>query len=281
MLDLNRLYDERVVYSIPGMEQARVREGLVYRTLADGEELKLDIYYPATYTPGVPLPAAILVHGDWPAHIIRHSNDLGVYVSWGQLIAASGVIAVNFNHRSTERLTRVSDAASDVAQLLGYVRYNAEALDIASDNLCIWAFSAGVPLGMWAAMRDAPDYVRAIVAYYGVMDLNEVREVLDPLIPEQNLNDFSALHYLEEYGGKIAPMLIAKAGLDSLQLNASIDRFVAQAQALGAPVELLVHPQGRHGFDVLNDDALRERSSSARSTSCAIRSARCNSRLCD
>jgi acetyl esterase/lipase len=257
MLDLNRLYEERVVYSIPGMEQALVREGIVYRTLAD-QDLKLDIYYPHGYTPGNPLPTAILVHGDWPAHIIRHSNDLGVYVSWAQLIAASGVIAVNFNHRSTERLTRIHDAASDVAQLLGYVRYNSEVLDIAGDNLCIWAFSAGTPLGMWAAMRDNPDYVRAIVACYGVMDLSEVRDALAPEISEQDVRDFSALHYLEQYHGKIAPTLIAKAGLDSPHLNASIDKFVARAESLGAPVELLVHPNGRHGFDVLNDD-LRSR----------------------
>jgi acetyl esterase/lipase len=260
MLDLNRLYEERVVYSIPGMEQARVREGLVYRTLED-EELKLDIYYPAGYVPGAPLPAVILVHGDWPAHIIRHSNDLGVYVSWAQLIAASGVIAVNFNHRSTERLTRVREAASDVAQLLGYVRYHADTLDIAGDNLCIWAFSAGTPVGMWAAMYDAPGYVRAIVAYYGVMNLYEVRDALAPEIPEQDIRDFSALHYLEQRKGKndkIAPMLLAKAEVDSPHLNASIDHFATRAKALGAPVELLVHPHGRHGFDVLNDD-LRSR----------------------
>ena len=128
-----------------------MREGIVYRTLTD-QDLKLDIYYPQDYTPGKPLPAAILVHGDWPPHIIRHSNDLGVYVSWAQLIAASGVIAVNFNHRSTERLTRIHDAASDVVQLLGFVRYNADALDIEGDNLCVWAFSAGTP---WHVGRHA------------------------------------------------------------------------------------------------------------------------------
>jgi acetyl esterase/lipase len=257
MLDLNRLYEESVVYSIPGMERALVREGLVYRTLLD-QELKLDIYYPHGYIPGFPLPAVLLVHGDWPAHIISHSNDLGVYVSWAQLIAASGMIAINFNHRSTGRLTRVHDAASDVAQLLGYVRYNAGTLDIAEDNLCIWAFSAGTPLGMWAAMRDKPGYVRAIVSYYGVMDLSEVRDALSPEIETQDLSDFSALHYLEQYDGKIAPTLIAQAALDSPHLNASIDNFVARANALAAPVQLLVHPHGRHGFDVLNDD-LRSR----------------------
>jgi acetyl esterase/lipase len=253
MLDLNRLYEERVVYSIPGMEQARVREDLVYRSLDDGD-LKLDIYYPPDYTPGTPLPAAVLVHGDWPANIIRHSKDLGVYVSWGQLIATSGLAAVNFNHRSTERLTRVREAAGDVAQLLGYIRYYAESLDIIGNRLCLWAFSAGMPLGMWAALRDSPEYVRSIVAYYGVMDLRQARDVLPVDVPDEDVRDFSALHYLEAYEGKIAPMLIAKAGQDSPRLNATIDLFVRRAAELNAPVEMLEHAQGRHGFDVLNED---------------------------
>lgn len=254
MLDLNRLYEERVVYSIPGMEQARVREDIVYRTLEDGDDLKLDIYYPPDYTPGTPLPAAVLIHGEWPPHIIRHSKDLGVYVSWGQLIAASGLVAVNFNHRATDRLTRIREAASDVAQLLGYVRYFAESLDIIANRLSIWAFSAGMPLGMWAALRDSPPYVRSTVAYYGVMDLQQAKDVLPEEVPEEDLRDFSALHYLEENGGQIAPMLLAKAGQDSPRLNATIDRFIEKAVQLHAPVELMEHDTGRHGFDVINDD---------------------------
>ena len=67
MLDLERLYAERVVYSIPGMDKVGVREDLVYRTLED-QELKLDVYYPTDYRPGEKLPAAILVHGEWPPH---------------------------------------------------------------------------------------------------------------------------------------------------------------------------------------------------------------------
>jgi acetyl esterase/lipase len=253
MLDLERLYAERVVYSIPGMDKVGVREDLVYRTL-DDQELKLDIYYPTDYRPGQKLPAVILVHGEWPPHIIRHSKDLGVYITWGQLIAASGMIAVNFNHRATDRLTRVAEAASDVANLIGYVRYNADDLDIDENRLCIWAFSAGMPLGMWAALRDAPPYVRCIVAYYGVMDLQQARDVL-PDVPEETLRDFSAVHYLEQYGSKVAPIFIAKAGLDSPRLNASIDNFVEEARRLNAPVELMVHPEGHHGFDVLDDNA--------------------------
>ena len=144
MLDLERLYAERVVYSIEGMDKVGVREDLVYRTLED-QELKLDIYYPRDYRPGTKLPAVVLVHGEWPPHIIRHSKDLGVFVTWGQLIAASGAVAVNFNHRATDRLARVREAASDVANLIGYVRYNADDLDIDEHRLGIWAFSAGMP----------------------------------------------------------------------------------------------------------------------------------------
>ncbi len=270
MLDLNRLYEERVVYEIPDMDQARVREDLVYRSLEDGTDLKLDIYYPSTYVPGIPLPAVILVHGDWPPHIIQHSKDLGVYISWGQLIAASGLVTVNFNHRATERLTRVREAASDVAQLLGYIRYFAESLDIIGDRLCIWTFSAGMPVGMWAALCDAPEYVRSIVAYYGVMDLQQARDILPEEVTEDDIADYSALHYLDKYEGKIAPMLIAKAGQDSPRLNATIDRFVERAAELGAPVTLLEHEHGRHGFDVLNDDD-RSREIIRRSLEFAVR----------
>lgn len=254
MLDLNRLYQERVVYSIPGMEKALLREDLTYRELGGGDDLKLDIYYPPNYKPGTPLPAVVLIHGEWPPHIIRHSKDLGVYVSWGQIIASSGLIAVNFNHRGTERFTQVREAASDVAQLLGYVRYYARDLDIIANRLCIWTFSAGMPLGMWASLRDSPAYVRSIVCYYGVMDLQVPGEILPEDLPAEDLRDFSALHYLDKYKGKIAPTFIAKAGLDNPRLNATIDRFVARADRYEAPVTLMEHEQGRHGFDVLNDD---------------------------
>lgn len=257
MLDLNTLYQERVVYSVPDMAGVGVRLDMVYRTLPDGRELALDAYYPAGFRPGEAggerLPAVVLVHGEWPPHIIRHSKDLGVYVTWGQLLASSGVAAVNFNHRATERMTRADDAAGDVANLIAYVRFNAEELGIDENRLCVWAFSAGVPLGMWAAMRGAPEHVRAIVAYYGAMDLEPVSGVLED-VPGETVREFSALTYLREYGDRLPPTFIAKAGRDNPLLNESIDRYVAEARRLGASVELQEHLEGRHGFDTLNDD---------------------------
>ena len=51
-------------------------------------------------------------------------------------------------------------------------------------------------------------------------------------------------------------MLIARAGQDDPRLNATVDAFRGGgAQAERCPFEVLNHPDGRHGFDILDDDA--------------------------
>jgi len=52
----------------------------------------------------------------------------------------------------------------------------------------------------------------------------------------------------------VPPLFVARAGQDNPGLNATIDRFVQEAVARNAPLELMTHPTGRHGFDVLDDD---------------------------
>jgi len=64
-------------------------------------------------------------------------------------------------------------------------------------------------------------------------------------------------------GPLLAPLLAerpgwlraARAGLDLPFLNEEIDGFVHEALAQNASLDLLNHPEGRHGFDVLDDDA--------------------------
>jgi dienelactone hydrolase len=51
------------------------------------------------------------------------------------------------------------------------------------------------------------------------------------------------------------PILIARAGLEkSPQLNQALDRFAQAALEANVPLDLLNHPRGQHGFDVLDDD---------------------------
>jgi hypothetical protein len=54
---------------------------------------------------------------------------------------------------------------------------------------------------------------------------------------------------------KPPPIFIGRAGLDGAALNATIDAFVQEAKARNLAVEMMNHPNGRHGFDILDDDA--------------------------
>jgi dienelactone hydrolase len=75
-----------------------------------------------------------------------------------------------------------------------------------------------------------------------------------PEASSDDLAEFSPITHLERRGSAIAPLLIAKAGLDRPGINDSIDAFVRRADELGAPVQVETHPDGRHAFDILDDD---------------------------
>jgi len=211
------------------------------------------VYHPPDLAGGDACPAVLYLHGDGPPELLRTIKDSGQYVGWGQLAAASGLIGVTSNHRSTERWTRLPEAARDVAELIAYVRAHAAELQIDGDRLCLWACSAGLPAALSAVVRDPPPFVRCIVTYYGVMDLRSARDAIDRAVPDTVLQDYSPLAQMEG-SGTLPPTLIVRAGLDRAQLNATIDRFVLTALARNAPLEVLNHPSGHHAFDVRDDD---------------------------
>jgi dienelactone hydrolase len=49
--------------------------------------------------------------------------------------------------------------------------------------------------------------------------------------------------------------LITRAGLDSPELNATIDSFIKEASAKNVTLDFMTHPGGHHAFDVLDDVA--------------------------
>src|SRR5512139_2257008 len=146
----------RVVLRVPGMDATDVQRDVVYRT-AGGQPLRMDVYTPAG--PPRTRPAVLLVHG---GPIPRTgAKDMGVFVSYGELLAASRFVAVTFDHRflAPERLV---DAAGDVADAVAYVRENARALGTDPERLAIWAFSGG-GLFLAASLRARPPWLRAVV----------------------------------------------------------------------------------------------------------------------
>ena len=216
--------------SAPNEAVIRIAD-VVYRQV-DGADLHLDLYRPAEVAG--PLPAVIFVHGDGPADAIHDIKDWGQYVSWGELIASSGFAAVTFNHRSSERQTRVRDVAEDIDAAFECVQNHADAWQVDLTRLGLWSCSMGVPFAFRAALERAA-FLRCLVALYGPVDLSD--------FPLESA----------DLAGDLPPLLLCRAGRDTRAINQSIDAFVKSALERNLEIDVVNHPTGEHGFDVRND----------------------------
>ncbi|PYQ14809.1 MAG: alpha/beta hydrolase [Acidobacteria bacterium] len=240
----------RVVYTVPGMDRVRVERDRVYREAA-GSRLEMDVYRPADATPGASRPVVILIHGG-PVPPGASAKNMGVFLSYGEMLAAAGLGAVTFSHRFYGA-SALADAAGDVEAAVAYVRSHAEELGIDRDRVALWAFSGGGPF-LSQSLRERWPFVRAIVAYYAVLDLQVPAPGAESGITDETRRELSPLHHLATGGEQTPPLLVARAGRDSPWLNATIDRFVQEALARNASLELMTHPAGQHAFDILDDD---------------------------
>jgi acetyl esterase/lipase len=239
-----------VVYRVPGMDSVRVKSDLKYAGV-NNPQLLLDVYVPPGLTKDARLPAVLFIHGSVPPG--SPAKNMGVFTSWGRLVAASGMVGVTFTHRLGYPKPQLAQAASDVNAAINYVRANADSLNVDKDRLCLAAYSGGGPM-LSMAMRDKPEYVRCLVAFYAFLDIQQ-SELHTAHEPADALRNFSPITYLTNDAGKIAPMFIARAGLDEIPaLNDSIDRFIREAISKNAAITVANHPRGVHGFDIQTDD---------------------------
>jgi pimeloyl-ACP methyl ester carboxylesterase len=241
----------RVVYQVPGMDRVQVRAGITYKSVEDGA-LKLDVYLPPDLRAGEHRPAVVFVHGEpWTTEAVRFdARATGQYISWGRLVAASGWIGVPFEHCNSRACTALSEVASDLDDLIAHVRTQIPEAD--PDRLILWACSGGGAYGLRAAFRHA-DYVRCAVVYYAFLEPLYRRADIAPEIPDETLREFSPIAALGQEGISIPPLLMARAGKDNADLNATIDRFAAEAVRHNDALDLLNHAGGQHGFEILDD----------------------------
>jgi len=77
-----------------------------------------------------------------------------------------------------------------------------------------------------------------------------------PHEPAETLERFSPVAQLRGGADGLAPLFVARAGLDEIPtLNDSIERFVREAFAKSAALTVYNHPRGVHGFDNQTPDA--------------------------
>jgi hypothetical protein len=259
---------KRVVYTVAGMERAVLRKDMVYRT-TDAGPLTMDLYYPADAPGSGRLPAVVFVAGyndvGYEKMLGRKFKEMAMSVSWGELTAASGMIAIAYTNR---------DPAADLDALLQHLRHNAAALGIDEHRVGVCACSGNVPLALSALLREStmtpgpkgPGLhggarlgLRCGALLYGYMiDLDGATGVADAAAMFRFTNPNTG-RTLDDTSEDVA-LFVVRAGKEQFaHLNESIDRFMAKAVALNRPITFVNHATGPHSFDLLDDsEASRE-----------------------
>jgi acetyl esterase/lipase len=234
-----------VVLRVPGMEQVKVENDLVYATAA-GMPLRFDLYRPPASRQGG-LPAIVFVSGGEDVRAWKW------YQSYGRLAASKSIVGIVPAKRYARGFDGLQTGYADTDSILTYIRANASRLGIDPSRICVWAFSAGGRL-MSVALSSRHASLRCVVGYYPLADATqEFAVVADTVRRKELLGLYSPSHVLVARGDAAPPVFIVRAGKDSPVINSAIDRFVAAATAANAALTFINYPEGLHGFDAYND----------------------------
>jgi hypothetical protein len=232
---------KRMVYRIDGMEAVRIRRDMQYLSSTAGP-LTLDVYLPQS-SPQDP-PVVVLVTGYPDVGVARPLGcafkDMEVWISLGQLLAASGIAAIGYT---------THDPIADVDALLDYVSTNAGTLGVDAGRIGLWATSGHVPAALATLARRRQGAIKAAVLSTGfTLDLEGSR-VADAARTYGFVNASAGLS-VEDLPGDL-PLFIARAGRDENPgLNEALDRFAAAAIRRNLPVTLVNHATAGHAFEI-------------------------------
>jgi hypothetical protein len=240
---------KRIVFAMPGMEKVTVRH-VEYRSTPAGP-LTMDIYYPPDLQLDNRAPAVLFVTGyaDQGARKVfgRSLKDMGSYVSWAQLMAASGLVAITYDNQ---------EPSSDLHSVIEHIHGNAAALAIAEDRLGIWASSGNVPNAFSLLMDDSRWRVRCAALCYGfTLDVDGFDDVARAA-GEWGFANPCAGKSVDDLRRDL-PLLIVRAGRDEIpRLNQALDRILPKAFGCNLPLTIVNLPEAPHAFDVIDDNEL-------------------------
>lgn len=245
----NPICQRSVVYELPGAEAVRVRRDVEFR--AAGGPLAMDLYEPPGPPAAAPTPAMIIVAGYPDAGFQKvvgcRFKEMQSSISWGRLIAASGIVAITYTNR---------EPVGDLHALIEHIRRNSAPLGIDEDTLGVWASSGNVPLALSLLAGDARKYLKCAVLCYGyTLDLDGAGGVAEAAKRFGFCNPCAGRSVQDL--AKEVPLFAARAGLDAMPwLNAALDVFLSRALACNLPITFANHPEAPHAFDLFHDSAV-------------------------
>ena len=233
----------RVLYTVAGMDDVTVQQ---FPYQSNGDTLTLDVYAPAGRS-SAPLPVVILVTGYSDAGARKMLgcafNEMGSFVSWARLIAASGIVAVTY----------VNHHPADVRSVIEYVRGYATALGIDANRLGLWSCSGHAPNALSLLMKENGVTPTCGVFCYPYTIDQDGATVIADASTQWGFFNACAGHTVSDLSTS-TPIFIVRAGQDEMPgLNATLDLFVAAALAGNLPVTVVNHAAAPHAFDLFYD----------------------------
>ena len=223
----------------------------------DGVPLSLNIYRPAqvgTY------PAIVSIYGGAWQRGSPDSDD-----TFNRYIAAQGYVvwAISYRHAPAYHFPTQLD---DVRSALAYIKQHTVKYETNLDRVAMIGRSAGAQLAMLAAYQDPPFPIKALVNYYGPVNLTAGYDDVptpDPIESRATLRqflggtptDFPELYYqaspLNAVKSDLPASLLIYGGKDHI-IQSKYGRYLAQKlRSQGNKAIFIEIPWADHAFDLV------------------------------
>lgn len=244
------------LFRLPDPGYVRVTRGIEFAK-PDGVALKLDIYRPPT---SGRFPVLVQIYGGSWQNGSPSSHDW-----FARYFAARGylVVAIDYRHAPAWRWP---EQLEDVRTGFIWVAEHAAAYGGDPARIVVVGRSAGAHLAMRAAYQEAPSSIKAVVNFYGPVDLADgwrhpprpdplnVRGILETFIggtPDQMPERYRHASPITYASGLVPPTLHIYGARDHIveaRFGRQIDRALKQSRNTSVLLEL---PWSEHAFDVL------------------------------
>ena len=206
-----------IAYDYSGGEYINIIKDKTYCRVKDKQQT-FDVYYPNHFVP-FQSTAVLFVNGGGP--IDKDYKAYPCFTSWGELAAVNNIVGITFNWRSGKY--------KDISIMLEYLKTHAAELGISFEHLTVFPLCRAVNHTINCVL-EYPE-IKKVALYYG---------------------EISKSTKVEKCVGM--RFLIALGNKDRKFPAECNDWFMEQSKDKGYEVELLIHPQGVHGFDYANRD---------------------------
>lgn len=236
--------------------KVRIQRGIVFAS-PDEVELKLNTYHPLTKGK---YPTLVVIYGGgWRSGSPNNNEQFSCYM------ADRGYSVITIDYRHSPKY-KFPTQLEDVQTALNYIQTNADELEVDINRIAIMGRSAGGHLATLAAYQPDGIFFKAVISYYGAVDLTEGYynpPVPNPLDTISILRDFlgGTPEELPELYRQASPINYPRPNLPSSLLVYGVrDRVVqkrfgeklqAKLQANNNKAILLAIPWAEHAFDAI------------------------------